>query len=68
MDMIKYHYVLTGAPPQITKAPENLTKVESSDARFYCQVTGAPAPNITWTKGLSSILDVHLCMNNSMFT
>ncbi|PVD38929.1 hypothetical protein C0Q70_01554 [Pomacea canaliculata] len=41
---------VNSAPPQITKAPENLTKVESSDARFYCQVTGAPAPNITWTK------------------
>ncbi|XP_076440901.1 protein sidekick-like isoform X2 [Babylonia areolata] len=41
-------------PPRITKPPENLTIVEQSDARFFCEVTGAPAPVITWKKVTSS--------------
>ncbi|KAL8567567.1 hypothetical protein ACOMHN_054381 [Nucella lapillus] len=41
---------VNSAPPQITRRPENLTIVEQSDARLYCQVTGAPVPDVTWKK------------------
>jgi hypothetical protein len=41
----------SGAPPQITQAPQNVTIVEQSDARFMCEVTGAPIPTVVWKKG-----------------
>ncbi|KAK7506394.1 hypothetical protein BaRGS_00002506 [Batillaria attramentaria] len=44
---------VSSAPPQIVKLPEDLTIVELSDARFFCEVTGAPSPQITWTEVVS---------------
>ncbi|XP_070184420.1 protein sidekick-2-like [Littorina saxatilis] len=46
---------VNSAPPQIVEAPENLTIVEQSDARFLCKVTGAPTPTITWMKVVDGV-------------
>lgn len=45
---------VNSAPPNIVKAPQNLTIVEQADARFFCEVTGAPTPDVVWKKVTSS--------------
>lgn len=37
-------------PPSIDKGPTNKTVNESSDLELFCNATGNPPPNITWSK------------------
>jgi len=37
-------------PPSIYKGPTNKTVNESSDLQLFCNATGNPSPNITWSK------------------
>lgn len=37
-------------PPSIDKGPSNKTLNESSDLELFCNATGNPLPNITWSK------------------
>lgn len=37
-------------PPSIDKGPTNETVNESSDLELFCNATGNPPPNITWSK------------------
>ncbi|XP_063416277.1 protein sidekick-2-like [Mytilus trossulus] len=43
------------SPPMFISSPLNLTLVEGADARFPCEVSGAPTPVIIWNKKLDSI-------------
>ncbi|XP_068685500.1 hemicentin-1-like [Montipora foliosa] len=44
-------------PSAINAVPDNYTVLEGSNVTLYCNSTGKPAPNITWTKdGNSTIL------------
>ncbi|KAF9816679.1 hypothetical protein SFRURICE_018559 [Spodoptera frugiperda] len=37
-------------PPEITEGPENLTRVDGSEAVLKCRVFGAPKPIVKWMK------------------
>ena len=37
-------------PPSLTTRPNDQTVMEFSQAKFICNATGNPTPNITWTK------------------
>ena len=41
-------------PSVITFAPANQSVLEGGNLTLYCNATGNPAPNITWTKDSSS--------------
>ncbi|XP_068686462.1 hemicentin-1-like isoform X2 [Montipora foliosa] len=50
---ITVHY----APEIVFSSPDNLKAVEGSGAEMFCNATGNPKPNITWTKrGNSTVL------------
>ena len=40
------------APSRITSSPNTQTVTEGSNLNVYCNATGKPAPNITWTRVL----------------
>ena len=46
---MKFKTFVSVAPSLITM-PSNLTVTEGVIARFHCNATGYPAPNITWIK------------------
>ncbi|XP_041363510.1 protein sidekick-like isoform X2 [Gigantopelta aegis] len=46
---------VNSSPPKFTSTPDNLTIVETRDAKFYCQATGAPTPVVSWYKVVSGI-------------
>ncbi|XP_071105902.1 protein sidekick-2-like isoform X1 [Haliotis cracherodii] len=41
---------VNSSPPRFVTSPQDLTVVETNEARFPCAVTGAPQPVITWKK------------------
>ena len=41
-------------PPRITSPKDNRTVTEGSYLDLFCNATGKPAPNITWTRVLVS--------------
>ncbi|XP_067672270.1 protein sidekick-2-like isoform X1 [Haliotis asinina] len=41
---------VNSSPPRFVTSPLDLTVVETNEARFPCEVTGAPQPVITWKK------------------
>ena len=44
-------------PPEIDTAPSGKDVVEGNSLKLFCNATGNPQPNITWTKlGESSVL------------
>ena len=47
---MSYSFLL--APSRITSSPNRLTVTEGSNLDLYCNTTGKPAPNITWTRVL----------------
>ena len=45
------------APEIVFSSPDNLKAVEGSGTEIFCNATGNPKPNITWTKrGNSTVL------------
>jgi len=36
--------------PMMVKGPENRTVLEGNDVTLFCEVGGAPLPNVTWYK------------------
>ncbi|KAL4704425.1 hypothetical protein ACJJTC_000424 [Scirpophaga incertulas] len=42
--------LLLAIPPEIREGPENLTKVDGSEAVMRCRVFGAPRPIVKWMK------------------
>jgi hypothetical protein len=51
MDTFFYINVLYSSvmeAPKFSKTIEDLSAVEGHEARFTCEVTGLPAPNVTW--------------------
>jgi hypothetical protein len=46
----KFIYLFIESPPAFINLPLNLTLVEGADARFPCEVSGAPKPVIIWQK------------------
>lgn len=42
--------IFSAIPPEIKEGPENLTKVEGSEAVLKCRVFGAPKPIVKWMK------------------
>ena len=52
-------YVIFGYnadPSVIAFAPANQSVLEGGNLTLYCNATGNPTPNITWTKDSSSIM------------
>ena len=47
---MSYSFLL--APSRITSSPGRQTVTEGSNLDLYCNATGKPAPNITWTRVL----------------
>ena len=47
---MSYSFLL--APSRITSFPDRQTVTEGSNLSVYCNATGKPAPNITWTRVL----------------
>ena len=45
-------YSFLSAPSRITSSPDGQTVTEGSNLDLYCNATGKPAPNITWTRVL----------------
>lgn len=43
-------YIYISEPPVITKSPIDLFVNEKGIARFHCEASGDPVPNITWVK------------------
>ena len=41
--------ISTIVPPSITRGPQNQTSNETSEVSFFCEASGQPPPNITWT-------------------
>ena len=47
-------YSFLSAPSRITSSPDRQTVTEGSNLDVYCNATGKPAPNITWTRVLEN--------------
>ena len=43
-------YSSLSVPPKITSYSDNQTVKEGSNLSLFCNATGKPAPNITWTR------------------
>ena len=48
--ILPYSFLL--APSRIISSPDRQTVTEGSNLDLYCNTTGKPAPNITWTRVL----------------
>ena len=46
------HISFLSAPPRIISPSDNKTVTEDSILNLFCNATGKPAPNITWTRVL----------------
>lgn len=46
------HIFFLSAPPTITSSSNNQAVDEGSDLALFCNATGKPTPNITWTRVL----------------
>lgn len=44
--MIFFFFLVSS--PDFIKAPVNVTVLDGKDAQIHCEVSGAPAPNVTW--------------------
>ena len=55
MKLLQSHtlsYSFLSDPSRITSSPDRQTVMEGSNQDLYCNATGKPAPNITWTRVL----------------
>jgi len=46
----RFFFIFDIVPPSLTMQPKDQTVLETAVAIFFCNATGNPAPNITWTK------------------
>ena len=49
-----FHVLFCEDAPEIVVAPFNTTTVEGRSAILFCNATGSPKPNVTWSKGGSN--------------
>ena len=47
---VKYFFCFNADPSVIAFAPANQSVLEGGNLILYCNATGNPTPNITWTK------------------